>query len=303
MVKAELAEFVTDDDLRLPGLLYEPQKKTQKVLIYLHGCGSTSVFYSVRDINIFADALTKAGIAFFPFNNRGAHIVKTLTRRQGLDNEVETLQGTAFEKIKECILDINGSLNFLKKKGFNEFYCIGHSTGANKIVVYDHYVPKNEIKKYILWAGGDDVGLYYREMGSKKFHLALKKSKDMTDKGKGEKLVPRYLNKQVYSYQAFFDILNPDGDYNIFPFNDGINKLNLSIKPLFSKFSKIRKPTLVLYGDRDEYCYGDVKKCVTLLRSAVSGKKNFTFQIIPGADHGFTGKEEELAKMVVNWIK
>src|SRR3989344_6428809 len=84
--KVYLAEFETDDDLRLPGLLYEPQKKTQKVLIYLHGCGSTSVFYSVSDINIFADALTKAGIAFFPFNNRGAHIVKTLTRRQGLDN-------------------------------------------------------------------------------------------------------------------------------------------------------------------------------------------------------------------------
>jgi len=296
----ELLHFLTTDKLRLPGLLYKPDKKTKVVAIYLHGNGTASVVYSPF-MNILGKKLTENGISFFPFNNRGAHLVKSLKKIQnGVEERV--VYGTAYELIKECILDIDAAINLLITKGFNKFFLIGESTGANKIVVYQNYKQKNPVSRYVLLSGGDDTGLYYKEYGDKLFKKVLNQCKEMIKKGKGTNLVPKYISSYPMSYQSIYDTINPEGDYNIFPFNNDMNKLNLSKKPLFSEFAKMKKPTLVIYGDKDEYCYGDVKKCVSLLQASVSKKRNFTFKIVPGADHGFTGKEEELAKNIVEWL-
>ena len=48
--------------------------------------------------------------------------------------------GMAYEKIKECIEDIDGAISFLKKHGYRKFYLAGASTGANKICVYNFYL-------------------------------------------------------------------------------------------------------------------------------------------------------------------
>ena len=66
-----------------------------------------------------------------------------------------------YELIKECILDIEGAIKFLKTLGYKIFYLAGASTGANKIVVYHYYRRKNLVTKYILIGGGDDVSIYF----------------------------------------------------------------------------------------------------------------------------------------------
>ena len=293
----KLIEFKSTDNIVLPGLLYEPIKPTEKIAIYLHGNGSASVFYSVKEMNLLADYLTKNGIAFFPFNNRGAHYIHKLHRR---DEDVK--MGTAYEIIKDCIYDIDGAVNFLLKQGYKTFYLIGSSTGANKIVVYHHHRPKNKIAKYVLLSGGDDTGLSYQMMGGKKFYLALKKCKQEIKKGNRRLLVPASISDYLYSYQSLYDTINPDGDYNVFPFNEYMNKLKLSKKELFREFKAINKPTLVVYGEFDEYCYGNARKCVEVLKKECPDKKLFTFKIIKGADHGFSGKEDELAKYIAAWL-
>ena len=77
----QLVGFETPDHLQLPGLLYEPEKKTDKVAVYLHGNGSSSVFYSNHKMNLFGQELNRIGVSFFPFNNRGAHWIKKLDRK------------------------------------------------------------------------------------------------------------------------------------------------------------------------------------------------------------------------------
>lgn len=301
MYHLKLEQFETTDNLLLPGLLYEPEKKTNAVAIYLHGNGSSSVFYSVDKMNTIAEELTKQNIAFFPFNNRGAHYIKSLYQKKG-DEEERMMYGTAYELIKECIYDIDGAIDYLKKLGYKTFYLIGISTGANKIILYHYYKPKNSVSKYILLSGGDDTGLYYQEMGKKKFYLALKKAKEAIKKGHGTKLIPKYLVNYWFSYQALYDTLNPNGDYNIFPFNEYINNLKLSKKPLFKEYKTIDKPTLVVYGEFDEFCYGKVPECVEILKKETTHLEKFTFKIIPNADHGFTDKEKELAGIVASWL-
>jgi len=298
----KLVQFESTDGLLLPGLIFEPKKKSDRVAINLHGNGSASVFYSFERADDFAKQLNNQGIAFFTFNNRGAHYIKEL--KVNKDNEEEEVHiGTAFELIKDCLKDIDGAINFLEQLGYKEFYLIGHSTGANKICVYNYYQPKNKVSKYVLLAGGDDTGICYDMAGGrKKFRQYLEQAKKQIEKGNGRKLIPKYIADYLSSYQSYFDTCNPDGDYNIFPFNEYINNLKLSKKPLFREFKSIKKPTLVVYGENDEYCYGDVKRALDILKKETSNPNKFEFQIIEGADHGFHGYEEKLANLIANWL-
>ncbi len=300
-MKQHLIHFLTKDKLRLPGILFEPTELARKVAIYLHGNGTSSVFYDPSKI-VLGKELTDKGISFFPFNNRGAHLIKSL-KRQTEDGEERAMYGTAFELIKDCILDIDAAIAELTKKGYNEFYLIGESTGANKIVVYNYYKPQNNISKYILLSGGDDTGLYYEELGNEKFFEILNTSKQMVDKGKGEEL----LTKDLYaglpmSYQAMYDTLNPDGDYNIFPYNEVMNNLQISSKKLLREYKSIEKPTLVVYGSEDEFCYGKVPECVEILKKNTSKPELFQYEIIQGADHGFSGGEDRLHAVITSFL-
>lgn len=304
--KLRLVSFETSDHLVLPGLLYEPQKRTKKVVIYLHGNGSSSVFYGDKQMNLFGERLNKAGISFFPFNNRGAHWVKKLDRKIGKKKE-RAVYGMTYELIKECILDIDGAIKSLKSLGYKTFYLAGLSTGANKIVVYHYYKPQNPVDKYILLSAGDDTGLYFEynfKKNKRNFFNILEKCKQLIKDGLGRKIVPKsVVHDPVISYQSLYDTINPDGDYNIFPFNEYLHKLKLSNKSLFKEYKTIDKPTLVVYGEFDEYCYGDVPQCVGILKKECPNPKLFTFKLIDDADHGFTGKEKELLTVITDWLR
>lgn len=300
-MQLEFLDFYSTDQIRLPGLLFTPHTQTKKIALYIHGNGSASIFYSPTKINLFAKSLLEKEIAFFPFNNRGAHYIHKLT--QGTKpNEKDIKQGTALELIQDCVFDIDGAINFLKKRGFETFYLIGSSTGANKIVYYNYHNPHNHIKKYVLLSGGDDTGLYYQDMGKEKFIKILILCKDKINRKQGMEFVSEYLGGGLISYQSLFDTINPDGDYNIFPFNEYLNKLHLSKKPLFQEFKSINKDTMIIYGDHDEYCYGNVKKCMDVLKKESSNQKYFTFKLIENADHGFHGKEKKLANLISTWL-
>ncbi|MEK7390531.1 MAG: DUF1749 domain-containing protein, partial [Patescibacteria group bacterium] len=168
----------------------------------------------------------------------------------------------------------------------------------NKICVYNFYKPKNDVEKYILLCGGDDTGIYYHVLGETRFWALLAEAKRKIKAKHGDDVIKEML-PELFSYIGFYDIANPDGDYNIFPFYEVLRKVKLSAKPLFRHFKSIRKPTLVVYGDKDEYAWGDVSKVVEILKSQ---QPNLIYRIIKGADHGFKNKENQLAGMIASWL-
>lgn len=298
MQTPKFVDFETSDGLNLPGLLYET-KDSKKAVIYLHGNGSSSVFYGEKEYRDLPETLNKKGISLLKFNNRGANIIKKFTiKKNGVEKRVP--YGMAYEKIKECVFDIDGAVKFLQKLGYNEFYLAGASTGANKICVYDHYKPKNIFKKYILICGGDDTGTYYSLLGDAKFFKILAKAKEKIDKGEGLEIAPEILPiGEVFSYQGFYDIANPDGDYNCFPFSEAFKGVKISKKPLFRYFKGINKDSIVIYGEKDEYTWGDINKVISTLKKY---QPDFEYKVIDSADHRFTGKQKELAKIIADWI-
>jgi pimeloyl-ACP methyl ester carboxylesterase len=284
-----LVRFEAADDVALAGLLYEPRRKSKRAIIWLHGGGGASVYES-RRTNLLASVFIAHGIAFFPFNNRGSGIV----RRAGDD-----LGGSGFERIRDCVADIDGAIRELWRRGYRDITLAGHSTGANKIAVYDHYKPRNRAKRYVLLAGGDDTGILSAQLGARKFNALLTKAKAMIKSRRGEEWALPIPGQTMMSWRALYDVANPDGDYNVFPFYESMTGTKLSRRP-FRFLRAIRKPSLYIYGDRDEYCFDDVPRCVSILAQHVSDRAEIV--IVREADHGFSGREEELGGLIADWI-
>ena len=288
-----LVRFEATDGIPLAGLLFEPKRKSNRAAIFLHGTGGSSVFESKRT-NVLAAELVRAGIAYFPFNNRGAHVM----RRMG-----DAMGGFSYERIRDCVHDIDGAVRELRRRGYRDITLIGHSTGANKIAVYDHYKPRNSIKRYLLLGGGDDTGMLYDELGPRRFQSALAKAHAMIRARRGEELVPASISKLPMSWRSFYDMANPDGDYNIFPLREAMRGLRLSRRPRFRYHRAIRKPALFLYGEHDEYCVDSASRTVAALAEALGPKPNIELAIMADADHGFGGREKELAGVIVVWME
>jgi len=285
---SRLVRFEATDGVALAGLLYEPQRASKRAIVWLHGGGGASVFES-RRTNLLAEVFVKMGMAFFPFNNRGSGIV----RRAGKD-----LGGAAFERIRDCVADIDGAVRELWRRGYRDITLAGHSTGANKIAVYDHYKPRNRVKRYVLIAGGDDTGWLYKGLGARRFRAMLAKAKAKA-KQRSDELAPRVPGQTMISWRAFYDMANPNGDYNVFPFYELMTRTKLSRRP-FRFIRAIRKPALYIYGDRDEYCFGDVPLCVSILAKQLDDRAEVA--VIGDADHGFSGREEELGNLIAGWV-
>lgn len=301
-MKLELLQFPNTNNIVLPGLLYEPENGTDKVLISLHGNGSSAGFYSVELQNTLGKTLTENEISYLTFTNTGGHLIQKFDKI--VDGKTERIiVGVAYELIKDCISDIDGAINFALSRGYKHIYLIGGSTGANKICVYNYYKERNIIEKYILQGGGDDSGIFYSIVGDKRFREAFKLCKKSIDDGKGRNFVSKRVSSLPMSYQSLYDQINPDGDYNIFPFYWQINKVKIMEKEPWREIKKITKPTLVIYGDKDEYCYGKVKDCMELIRNAVNRRDNFVFKTITDADHSYFGKRKELVEEIVNFLK
>jgi len=280
-----LVRYDAAGGVSLAGVLYEPKRSSKRAVIWLHGMGG-SVFES-RRTNLLAEVFVGKGIAFFPFNNRGSGIV----RRAGDD-----LGGAAFERIRDCVADIDGAIRELWRRGYRDITLAGHSTGANKIAVYDHYKPRNRARRYVLIAGGDDTGLLYKQLGARRFRNLLTKAKAMR---RGNELAPPIAGSMMMSWRALYDVANPNGDYNVFPFYEIMRGTKLSRRP-FRYIHAIRKPSLYIYGDRDEYSFGDVPRCVAILAQHINDRAEIA--VLKDADHGFNGREGELGGMIAEWI-
>jgi pimeloyl-ACP methyl ester carboxylesterase len=296
---ALLILFRSSDGLELPGLLFEPQKRTRRVALFLHGNGDASIFYQ-RRTNSLAEILTRAGIAWFPFNNRGAHLIKQLNQHRAVKWR-SIKAGMAYELIRDCVKDIDGAIDALQRLGYTEFYLVGHSTGANKICLYDALARRRRAHGYVLLAPGDDVGIYYAALGARRFGTLLDRCRERIAEGRGSELAPRSASPFPISFRSLYDTINPNGSYNIFPFYELLTGTRIATRrrPL-REFRSLHRPVCVILGSEDQYCFGDPRACLEILRA--NAPRSADFVLLEGANHAFHGREAELGDAIVGAI-
>ena len=155
----------------------------------------------------------------------------------------------------------------------------------------------------MLLGPGDDVGIYYGQLGPKRFTAALARAREMVGSGRGSRLAPKSVGPLPIPWASLLDTIDPDGDYNVFPFLEVLRGIELSgEKRLFSEYRHLKRSTLVLFGEWDEFCFGDVPGCVRILETFAPKNVPVETGIIAETGHSFHGKEEELAKRVARFL-
>lgn len=108
-MKQELVRINSMDEIEQPGILYIPDKTTDKIVIHVHGLNGN--FYENRFLDTLAKSYTDKGYAFLTFNNRGKDFIAELLKGDGF-----TVIGGSLERFKDCILDIEGVVSWVNKK-------------------------------------------------------------------------------------------------------------------------------------------------------------------------------------------
>ncbi|MBI2405503.1 alpha/beta fold hydrolase [Candidatus Microgenomates bacterium] len=296
-MNCELSNVVTKDGVNLQGLLFTPTLSTDTVGILIHGLGSN--FYGgYTRLTTLARYFMRNKLALATFNTRGHDVVTFATkqdkRKQKGYRGIRV--GAAFEKFTDSVLDLEAIVEVLGKR-YSNVVLIGHSTGANKVV---YYLSRRNVQKKIagaiLISPVSDVPMVQERLGGD-LEEALNVARKMVKSGKSSELVKQILPQSIYSAQRLVSLGDQRSIEQMFPTKEFQGPLRL--------VKKIKIPILVLFGDKDDYLRVDGVSVNVLLDAFRSNteSRSFSTHVMPQADHSFSGKEEELAQNLVEWIK
>ena len=287
-MKQELVRINSIDNIELPGILYTPDDNTTKIVIHVHGLNGN--FYENRFLDTLAKTYTDNNYAFLTFNNRGRDFITEL-----LKGDEFTIIGGSLERFKDCILDIEGVINWVKNKGYQEIMLEGHSYGCNKVLYYYNKKRDNTIKKIILLAPCDIPAEAKKCLTKEEYEKAKNDSTRLVEQGKENELIDFSImaNNKIAAGTYYYDFL-PGGENDFIRYSDGENGKS-------ELLNSIDIPTIIIFGDADE-CV--LTEDIEVVKSYFANNlSNCYTKIINGADHSYTGKYIELGEIIKNIIK
>ena len=69
-----------------------------------------------------------------------------------------------------------------------------------------------------------------------------------------------------------------------------------------TQFRRVKCPVLAVFGEQEEFAAIPPADMLAILRTKTRSRR-FADWLIPGADHGFHGLENELAEAVCRWVR
>lgn len=286
----ERVYFNTEDEIELVGLLERPTNPTKRVVISVHGMQSNCL---KRREDILSKEISNAEVAYFAFNNRGAELM-TYTRKT--TGEKILNGGSVYEDVLDGYYDIKGAINKMLELGYTDIYLQGHSLGCTKIV-YTYNKLKNEnnvknIKGIMLLSLVDIPDCQKYDLGDKYAEM-MEYAENKEKEGKLNDLMPIESFDHpicVRSYLRYFKY-NKDIDFARF-WDKDYN---------FKELNNIQIPLFLRWGNVHDLVLQNLSNLIEILKSKIQNEK-LDIGYIDGADHGYTGKEETLAKEIISFI-
>ena len=287
-MKQELVRINSIDNIEQPGILYSPNNDTNKIVIHVHGLNGN--FYENRFIDTLAKSYTDNNYAFLTFNNRGRDFITELLKGNDF-----TIIGGSLERFKDCILDIDGIVNWTKNKGYNEIILEGHSYGCNKVLYYYNHKKSDSIKKIVLLSPCDIPSEGKKFLSKEEYEKTKSDSTRLVREGKESVLIdfPVMANGKIAAGTYYYDFL-PGGENDFIRYVDGANGKSEIL-------NSIDIPTLIIFGDVDE-CV--LTQPIDIVKEYLTNNINdCNIQIIEGADHLYSGRYEALGKVIKKHMK
>lgn len=281
-----LVRLKTSDGLELQGLLFEPRGAGGAIVIHVHGW--TGNFYENLFLDNIAKELNSRGISFLTFNNRGAgHIQEFLARKKDSLKCVKI--GGSLERFEDCILDINSSVSFARKRGYRKIILQGHSTGAQKSAFYIIRKGAADMAGLVLLEPTDDPWVMKNLLG-KKYSRLLRLAKDNVESGKPSTPIPeKYFpyGFGIISSARFLSMSQPTtNEEKLFSYSGNLSEIR-----------RIKVPIFVVFGSNTEWQKNYLKAIGRMKSAAIDCEA----KVIRGANHLFSGHEGALGRAVAAW--
>jgi pimeloyl-ACP methyl ester carboxylesterase len=252
------------DGFWLPGY-----RRHAALLVIVHGMGGN--FYRSSLKKEWLRQADRFGFDVFTCNNRGSD------------------RAVVFERFGDCVADIDAALAVGRRLGYRRFVLLGHSTGCQKVTLYQSRRQNPDVRALALAAPADDLAICRRDLG-KRYKYWLKHARQLVAQGQGKTLLPMLYEK--FSARRFLGIADPRStEAQLFNYAGRLHH-----------FSRIHCPVLAFLGTREEYACLPVAQMDDILR-AKTRSQNFHFFTVPGGDHGFHGHEQATVQRALHWLR
>lgn len=290
----EKVYFNSIDNLNLIGLLHMPKEKSDTVIISIHGI--TSNCLKRRD-DILAKKCTEIGISYFCFNNRGHDVICTYDKIT--DNDMH-FYGAGAESIYDSYYDIKGAILEMKKRGFDNIILLGHSMGCTKTVyTYNEFLLNNEVEmlesiKGVILLSMVDIPSAIKQILGNDYKKIISYLQMLKKRGKGDRLVVLDASTPPIRPNTILEYVDKNKKIDFAKYGDN--------RTTFKELNNIKVPLFMRWGNINELIFQSPDEIVERLNEKIKNK-NKDISYIKGANHNYTGKEEELAEEIVKFIK
>ena len=305
-MRVELIEFCAVDNVQLNGMVYGTNGK--KIIILVNGMSSNCL---KKREKIIATEVQKEGYDFLFFNNRGSELVKYISCKT--ENGVSKfLGGTSYENPEDGFFDILGAIRKAIELGYEEIFLQGHSLGCTKIVyTYNRLkeiaekdnskeVKKGEAKeiinkiKAIILNSLIDIPRALKIFQGDKYNEFLNYATKKEENGEVLDIMPNKSFIHPVSVRTYLKYAKYNENIDFAKYHDKADE--------FEVLNNINVPLFMRWGDTNEMIEQPAEILVNLMNQKIKNK-NKDISYIAGADHGYHGKELELANQIVNFLR
>lgn len=282
---------ITEDGLWLSGLLFEPDQKSDTVIIHIHGMGGDP--YSNPFLSPMFSGYPQSGIALLSVETRGTHSVTQFNTDTGGVRMV----GNAYENFDDSKLDIAAWVRAAEELGYSHVWLQGHSLGCSKAVYYAVHEHSAHVAGLVLISPSDMLGWNLAADMIVEHTALLAEAEALMSEGRGGQLLSCLVdNEYPMSASAYVSLFRHTANDAIFNFGNpelGYNMLHQVIVPVLA-FTGTRDAGIT--SSAEPYAAMQV-----LERELVNAPRKRTV-VFDGAKHNFDGFGEQIVQEVVTFI-
>ena len=275
----DLVNTKSEDGVTLSGIVLEPETPRLDLLVdamvMIHGSGGN--FY-LSPSNPRAMKLRDMGLPTALFNTRGHDVIG------GRAGNIRT--GNAYEKLSETHLDVKAMVNFMVERGYQRVGIWGSSLGAVRVVLAQAKNQDPHVNAVISLAPLRFSHDYYTKCEMDEEHLKnYNDAKALVEAGRGHEIM-------------FLNFPNPGGYFSADVYLDRHCSEHYDITKSYT--DAINCPLLILTGT--EETHPRMLNAGRDMANLCSGHDNVTWIDLEGGDHGWHNKEDDLFRVVPEWL-
>jgi len=267
----QLIYAATDDDVLLAGMLIQPEAVADRFASILLIHGNAAAFYDPPYVRL-GRALATLGYAVLIGNTRGHDIAATLWKASS-GMPFAGGGGSGWERMEDAPRDVAAWVRLLQSRQAQRIVVAGHSKGAQKVILYGMEAPVAEVRGIVL-ASPDLRGM--RIPGE------LEAARQMVAEGRGMDVLPAQVWAPWYRQSAQAVVSHAETVDRYFGSE-------------MAGVTALRLPVLAFFGSRETGAEASLEAIRNVAGASVATR------LIDGADHFYSGHEEEIARMIADW--